>query len=55
MDCSRDAAFFSYLLARNLVEPVKRLAASTREMAKGNYAQLDESTRKDELGSLTRG
>ena len=48
------AAIFSYLLARNLVEPVKRLAANTREMAKGNYAQLDESTRKDELGSLTR-
>lgn len=48
------SAISSLPLARQIVAPIKRLASATSQLTKGDYRQLKDTRRKDELGDLTR-
>ncbi|HLR18001.1 MAG TPA: ATP-binding protein [Alcanivoracaceae bacterium] len=43
----------SWLLARQMVRPVRAMAALTEQMARGNYRQRFTTERRDELGLLS--
>lgn len=48
------ALVLAFALARWLLDPIHALAAGTRALAAGDYAQRVASTRDDELGALAR-